>query len=128
MPGEEVGSRQSIMPGQLNLMTAGRGIAHSEESPLEHPPVMHGLQLGGRAGRVRSGRGAQLEEPKAGFGVRPAAAFLASDHALSLIATALNLTAGTVADQRPSGRRSRWVNRPRSFARIHKECSRRWRL
>src|SRR5688572_13573284 len=26
-------------------MTAGHGIAHSEESPDAHPPVMHGLQL-----------------------------------------------------------------------------------
>ena len=27
------------------LMTAGRGIAHSEYTPPEHPPSMHGLQL-----------------------------------------------------------------------------------
>src|SRR5207253_2247713 len=32
-------------PGQLNLMTAGIGIAHAEESPPKHPPVMHGVQL-----------------------------------------------------------------------------------
>jgi redox-sensitive bicupin YhaK (pirin superfamily) len=42
---DSLGSLQSIMPGQLNVMTAGRGIAHSEESPAVHPPVMHGLQL-----------------------------------------------------------------------------------
>jgi redox-sensitive bicupin YhaK (pirin superfamily) len=42
---DSLGSRQSIVPGQLNLMTSGRGIAHSEESPAAHPPVMHGLQL-----------------------------------------------------------------------------------
>jgi hypothetical protein len=42
---DSLGSLQSIMPGQLNLMTSGRGIAHSEESPAAHPPVMHGLQL-----------------------------------------------------------------------------------
>jgi quercetin 2,3-dioxygenase len=34
-----------IRPGQLNLMTAGRGIAHSEESPDGHGPSLHGLQL-----------------------------------------------------------------------------------
>jgi hypothetical protein len=34
-----------IRPGQLNLMTAGRGIAHSEESPREHEPRLHGVQL-----------------------------------------------------------------------------------
>ena len=42
---DSLGSVQPIVPGQLNLMTAGRGIAHSEESPPDHPPVMHGLQL-----------------------------------------------------------------------------------
>lgn len=42
---DSLGSRQSIAPGQLNVMTSGRGIAHSEESPKEHPPLMHGLQL-----------------------------------------------------------------------------------
>jgi quercetin 2,3-dioxygenase len=34
-----------IRPGQLNLMTAGRGIAHSEESPAERDPGLHGVQL-----------------------------------------------------------------------------------
>jgi redox-sensitive bicupin YhaK (pirin superfamily) len=42
---DSLGSLQTIMPGQVNLMTAGHGIAHSEESPPQHPPVMHGLQL-----------------------------------------------------------------------------------
>jgi hypothetical protein len=34
-----------IRPGQLNLMTAGRGIAHAEESPVDHDPQLHGVQL-----------------------------------------------------------------------------------
>jgi redox-sensitive bicupin YhaK (pirin superfamily) len=42
---DSIGSLQTIHPGQLNLMTAGHGIAHSEESPAEHPPSLHGLQL-----------------------------------------------------------------------------------
>jgi redox-sensitive bicupin YhaK (pirin superfamily) len=42
---DSLGNDQSIRPGQLNLMTSGRGIAHSEQSPPERPPVMHGLQL-----------------------------------------------------------------------------------
>jgi quercetin 2,3-dioxygenase len=42
---DSLGSLQSIRPGQLNLMTSGRGIAHSEESPPVRPPVMQGLQL-----------------------------------------------------------------------------------
>ncbi|GAA3441462.1 pirin family protein [Planomonospora venezuelensis] len=42
---DSLGSAQAITPGQLNLMTSGRGIAHSEQSPPDHPPGMHGLQL-----------------------------------------------------------------------------------
>jgi redox-sensitive bicupin YhaK (pirin superfamily) len=42
---DSLGSRQLIRPGQLNLMTAGRAIAHSEESPAVRPPLLHGVQL-----------------------------------------------------------------------------------
>jgi redox-sensitive bicupin YhaK (pirin superfamily) len=42
---DSLGSEQLIRPGQLNLMTAGRGIAHSEESPEDHDPRLHGVQL-----------------------------------------------------------------------------------
>jgi redox-sensitive bicupin YhaK (pirin superfamily) len=42
---DTLGSRQEIRPGQLNLMTAGRGIAHSEETPRENSGVLHGVQL-----------------------------------------------------------------------------------
>jgi len=42
---DSLGSRQLIHPGQLNVMTAGRGISHSEESPPDHGPVLHGVQL-----------------------------------------------------------------------------------
>jgi redox-sensitive bicupin YhaK (pirin superfamily) len=42
---DSLGSDQVIYPGQLNIMTAGRGIAHSENSPTGKPPLLHGLQL-----------------------------------------------------------------------------------
>lgn len=42
---DSLGSVQTIRPGGLNLMTAGRGIAHSEESPASRPPTLTGLQL-----------------------------------------------------------------------------------
>ncbi|HET6531178.1 MAG TPA: pirin family protein [Actinoplanes sp.] len=42
---DSLGSFQPIEPGQLNLMTSGHGIAHSEYTPAEHPAQMHGLQL-----------------------------------------------------------------------------------
>ncbi len=42
---DSLGSLQLIEPGQLNLMTAGEGISHSEESPEGHPAGLHGLQF-----------------------------------------------------------------------------------
>jgi quercetin 2,3-dioxygenase len=42
---DSVGSTQLVVPGQLNLMTAGHGISHSEESPADHSPTLHGVQL-----------------------------------------------------------------------------------
>jgi redox-sensitive bicupin YhaK (pirin superfamily) len=42
---DSLGNEQMIRPGQLNLMTAGRGIAHAEESPRDHDPRLHGVQL-----------------------------------------------------------------------------------
>lgn len=42
---DSLGSEQLIRPGQLNLMTSGRGIAHSEEAPASHGPRLHGAQL-----------------------------------------------------------------------------------
>ncbi|GAA2877444.1 pirin family protein [Streptosporangium fragile] len=40
---DSVGSEQVVRPGQLNLMTAGRGISHSEHSPAA--VELHGVQL-----------------------------------------------------------------------------------
>ncbi|MFI9723551.1 pirin family protein [Streptomyces sp. NPDC052396] len=42
---DSLGSLQTLRPGQLGLMTAGRAIAHSEESPREHARLLHGAQL-----------------------------------------------------------------------------------
>ncbi|MCU1491144.1 MAG: pirin family protein [Acidimicrobiaceae bacterium] len=42
---DSLGSEQVLRPGQLGLMTAGRGISHAEESPPGHPPILHGAQL-----------------------------------------------------------------------------------
>jgi quercetin 2,3-dioxygenase len=42
---DSLGSQQLIRPGELNLMTSGRGIAHSEESPSGRPALLHGVQL-----------------------------------------------------------------------------------
>ncbi len=41
---DSIGSVKNITPGQLNLMTAGRGIAHSELS-IADGQVLHSLQL-----------------------------------------------------------------------------------
>jgi redox-sensitive bicupin YhaK (pirin superfamily) len=42
---DSLGSLATIRPGQLNLMTAGQAISHSEETPAAHPPRLHGVQL-----------------------------------------------------------------------------------
>lgn len=42
---DSLGFEQLIRPGQVNLMTAGRGISHSEESPRERSALLHGAQL-----------------------------------------------------------------------------------
>ncbi|MBN9099420.1 MAG: pirin family protein [Pseudonocardia sp.] len=42
---DSLGSDVLIRPGELGLMTAGSGIAHSEQSPDPHSPVLHGAQL-----------------------------------------------------------------------------------
>ena len=42
---DSLGSEQLIRPGQLNLMTAGSSIAHSEETPGRNSGRLHGVQL-----------------------------------------------------------------------------------
>lgn len=42
---DSVGSSRLVHPGQLPLMTAGHGIAHSEQSPPEHSSRLYGAQL-----------------------------------------------------------------------------------
>jgi redox-sensitive bicupin YhaK (pirin superfamily) len=42
---DSLGSEQPVRPGQLNLMTAGHGVAHAEETPGREPSRQHGVQL-----------------------------------------------------------------------------------
>ncbi|UXI66262.1 pirin family protein [Tahibacter amnicola] len=42
---DSLGTEQLIVPGQVNLMTAGQGIAHSEESPASRSGRLHLAQL-----------------------------------------------------------------------------------
>ena len=42
---DSLGTEQVIRPGQLNLMTAGHGVAHSEETVGLYSGPLHGLQL-----------------------------------------------------------------------------------
>jgi redox-sensitive bicupin YhaK (pirin superfamily) len=42
---DSLGSVQRIEPGELNLMTAGHGIAHAEDSIADGSARLHGLQL-----------------------------------------------------------------------------------
>lgn len=42
---DSLGSQAMVRPGELNIMTAGHGIVHSEISPPDKPPTLHGVQL-----------------------------------------------------------------------------------
>ena len=42
---DSLGSEQVIEPGQLNLMTAGHGVSHSEEATGHYRGVLEGIQL-----------------------------------------------------------------------------------
>ena len=42
---DSLGSEQVIAPGQLNLMTAGRGVSHSEEGTGRYRGAIQGVQL-----------------------------------------------------------------------------------
>ncbi|MFF0484689.1 pirin family protein [Streptomyces sp. NPDC004435] len=42
---DSTGSLQTIRPRELGLMTSGRAISHSEESPRSHARLLHGAQL-----------------------------------------------------------------------------------
>ncbi|MFF3420603.1 pirin family protein [Streptomyces sp. NPDC002698] len=42
---DSTGSLQTIRPRELGLMTSGRAISHSEESPRAHSRLLHGAQL-----------------------------------------------------------------------------------
>ncbi|MFJ6700142.1 pirin family protein [Streptomyces sp. NPDC091272] len=42
---DSTGSLATIRPRELGLMTSGRAISHSEESPKQHARLLHGAQL-----------------------------------------------------------------------------------
>jgi redox-sensitive bicupin YhaK (pirin superfamily) len=42
---DSLGTEQVIRPGQLNLMTAGRGLSHAEEPTGHYHGTLHGVQL-----------------------------------------------------------------------------------
>ncbi|MDP9459784.1 MAG: pirin family protein [Actinomycetota bacterium] len=42
---DSLGTEQVVAPGQLNLMTAGRGLSHSEEATGAYRGEVHGMQL-----------------------------------------------------------------------------------
>ncbi|WP_392749867.1 pirin family protein [Streptomyces sp. LN590] len=42
---DSLGSLQTVRPRELGLMTSGRAICHSEESPKSHARFLHGAQL-----------------------------------------------------------------------------------
>jgi redox-sensitive bicupin YhaK (pirin superfamily) len=57
---DSIGSDVVLRPGQLNLMTSGRGISHSEFSVGEEP--LHGLQLWVALPEASAGMAAEFEQ------------------------------------------------------------------
>jgi quercetin 2,3-dioxygenase len=57
---DSLGSEQPVRPGQLNLMTAGHGVAHAEETPGREPSHQHPP----RPARVRAPPGASGRRPR----------------------------------------------------------------
>lgn len=68
---DSLGSEQLISPGQLNLMTSGEGIAHSEENPGITSGELHGVQLWVALPEATRHAGSAFEhhEELPGFGV-----------------------------------------------------------
>ena len=72
---DSLGNEQVIRPGELNLMTAGRGIAHSEEATGGYRGELHGVQLwvaqptSTRAGAAAFAHHAELPHVELGGGV-----------------------------------------------------------
>ena len=79
---DSLGSEQALRPGQLNLMSAGSGIAHSEESTGAWSGELHGVQLWlAQPDRTRTGPGNfehHGELPSAGVGRAVAVVLLGS--------------------------------------------------
>jgi len=82
---DSLGTEQLIAPGQLNLMTAGRGVSHSEEATGRYRGTLHGVQLWV----------AQPEETRFGD---PAFAHHAALPQLELDASTLTVLAGSMQD------------------------------
>src|SRR5215207_8814207 len=62
---DSLGTEQLIAPGQLNLMTAGRGVSHSEESASGYQGRLHGVQLWvAQPDRTRFGEPAFAHHPE----------------------------------------------------------------
>lgn len=69
---DSLGSEQPLRPGQLNVMTAGHGIAHAEDTPADRDGLMHGAQLWvAQPGATRGGPSAfehHADLPQLSFG------------------------------------------------------------
>ncbi len=96
---DSVGSVQRIEPGAINLMTAGRGIVHSERTPADVGPgtVVHGLQFW--VGLPRAD-----EECEPAFSHHPAATIPKWDEAGCSWALLLGEAHGRASPARSAGR------------------------
>jgi redox-sensitive bicupin YhaK (pirin superfamily) len=88
---DSLGLQALARPGTLNLMTAGRGIAHAEETPPENSGRVHGFQL-------------WVALPEATREVEPAFAHLASLPTADLVGGRAVVFVGSLAGARSDAR------------------------
>lgn len=83
---DSLGCEALMTAGQLNLMTAGHGIAHSEETPASNSGALDGVQL-------------WIALPHDRRGMAPAFNHYASLPVIDVAAGAISLIAGTLLEQ-----------------------------
>jgi redox-sensitive bicupin YhaK (pirin superfamily) len=85
---DSLGSDVLIRPGELGLMTAGGGIAHSEQSPDPHSPMLHGAQLWVALPGAERERAPSLVTTSCSAGAGPATAICSASSAGSATSAA----------------------------------------
>ncbi len=109
---DSLGTRKQVRPGEIQRMTAGSGIVHSEYNPSESEPL-HLLQIWILPERSGLQPGYEQRELPSGTGIRALASADGGDGVMKLHADAglyrVRLTSGEEATQRLDSSRRGWL-------------------